>query len=363
MLNNYLSDSKSVFPAKNIIHVVIGNEAADIDSIASSLVYAFFRETINPKKEEIFIPVINIAGEDLRLRNEAIYLFSQTGIKPENLIFINQINLKDLAEKRKLKLILVDHNKISHKQEFLSDYIEEVIDHHDDEKCYTQADIIKIIEKTGSTATLVGEKIKEENALLNKECAILLSGAILIDTSNLSHKSGKTTEKDEKILNYLISEYKIDKNELFKNLSIEKHNISNLSSRDILRKDYKEWIMGGKKTGFSSVGLPFQIWLKKDFGLFEEINKYYTENSLDILFIMIAYTDVEFKRELIVFSKNSFLLDNIYFYLQKSGGRLFPVDIKPLDKKKIRFYFLGETLWSRKKLQPILKSFFASHSN
>ncbi|MCL2792737.1 MAG: DHH family phosphoesterase [Spirochaetaceae bacterium] len=373
MLNNYLSDLKSNFSSKNIIHVVIGNEAADIDSIASSIVYAFFRESINQKKEEIFLPVINIPEDDLRLRNEAIYLFSQTGIDPKNLIFIDQINLKELTEKRKLKLILVDHNKISYKQEFLSACIEEVIDHHVDENSYKN--ITKTIEKTGSTATLVGEKIiKEERFLLDKESAILLSSAILIDTSNLSHKSGKTTEKDEKILCHLLSKYKIDGLELFKNLSREKRNISNLSSRDILRKDYKEWIMGRKKTGFASVGLSLLSWLKKDPELFEEINKYYTENALDILFIMIAYTDTQFKRELILFSNDSSLLDNIYFYLQKSGGKLFPVPfsnwktffnrmtMEEADKKKIRFYFLGETLWSRKKLQPILKAFFTNRN-
>ena len=370
MLNNYLSDSKTNFLNKNIIHAVIGNEAADIDSIGSSIVYAFFRETINQKKEEIFIPVINIPKDDLLLRKEAIYLFSQTGISRENLIFIDEINLKELAEQKKLKLILVDHNKISHKQEFLSGYIEEVIDHHADEKTYNN--ILKTIEKSGSTATLIGEKIiNEERFALDKESATILSAAILIDTSNLSYKSGKTTEKDEKILNYLVSEYKIDRIGLYKNLSIEKRNISDLSSRDILRKDYKEWIMGRKKTGFSSVNISLQAWLKKNPELPEEIKKYYIENSLDILFIIIAYTDTEFKRELILFSDNPSLLDKIYFYLQKSGGRLFPILLgrttkeegdnrNSLSKSKIRFYVLGETLWSRKKLQPILKTFFAN---
>ncbi len=359
MLDNYLFKSKQEFPDKKIIHIVIGNEAADLDSIASSITYAFFKETANQKKDEIFIPVINIPEDDLKLRNEAVCIFLKTGIRTENLIFTDQINLKDLSEKRKLKLILVDHNKISHKQEFLSGYIEEVIDHHDDEKSYNN--IAKTIEKTGSTATLIGEKIiKENKSFINQEIASLLSGAILLDTSNLSSKIGKTTERDEKILNYLVLEYKIDKNQLFENLSSEKRNISNLSSYDILRKDYKEWIMGRKKTGFSSVNIPLQSWLKKDPVLFDAIDKYYKENSLDILFIISAYSDANFKRELILFSKDLSLMNNIYFYLQKTGGKLFPIEIKPAGRKDIKFYILGETLWSRKKLQPILKVFFAN---
>ena len=361
ILNNYLCDSKSNFPGKSIIHVVIGNEAADIDSIASSIVYAFFRESINPKKEEIFIPVINIPEQDLRLRNEAIYLFSQTGINAKNLIFIDQIDLKELARKGKLKITLADHNKVSHKQEFLSNCITEIIDHHTDERSYNN--IIKTIEKCGSTATLVGEKIiQEEQFVLDKESAAILSSAILLDTSNLSHRSGKTTNKDEKILNHLASKHNIDKTELFKNLSREKRNISDLSSHDILRKDYKEWIMGRKKTGFSSVNISLLSWLKKDPKLFEVMNKYYVENSVDVLFIMIAYTDTTFKRELILFGDNAPLLDSIYFYLQKSGGKLFPVDIKAASKGKAKFYLLGETTWSRKMLQPILKTFFTNHN-
>mgnify|MGYP001767614203 CR=1 FL=1 len=148
MLNSYLFDSKFNLNNKKIIHVVMGNEASDLDSMASSVVYAYFMEKTSTKANELYIPLINIPAEDFKLRTEAVYLFSEAGIEAANLLFIDEINISEIFKTGKLKITLIDHNKLSGSQEYLSTCIEEIIDHHKDENAYAVSE--KLIDPVGS---------------------------------------------------------------------------------------------------------------------------------------------------------------------------------------------------------------------
>ncbi len=357
MINHYLFDTKFNLNSKKIIHVVMGNEAADLDSMVSSIVYAYLKGKTDQENDKIYIPLINIPLEDFKLRTEAVYLFMEAGIDSKNLFFIDEINIKEIFDKGKLKITLVDHNKLSSAQEYLSPCIEEIIDHHKDENAYNR--VKKQIEPVGSCATLIAEKIIADNSsLIDKKIAMLLAGTIILDTVNLGKEAGRTTDKDINTVNYLISNFAIDRNKLFDKLQFEKFNTAPLSTYDILRKDYKEWIMNNKKTGFSSALISIENWIKKDSSLLESAEKFYSKNSLDILFIMIAYTEPQFTRELILFSKDTALLEKIYNFLQANGGKLEQVKIKVPQSNKAGFYYQGNTDWSRKKLQPVVQEFF-----
>ena len=356
MLNSFLFNSKFNLNSKKTIHVVMGNEASDLDSMASSIVYAYFREKTSADNNELFIPLINIPAADFKLRTEAVFLFSEAGIETANLLFADEININELFKSGKLKITLIDHNKLSGSQEFLSGCAVEIIDHHKDENAYSITN--KIIEPVGSCATLITEKIMNKGtALVDAKIAALLAGTILLDTVNLGKDAGRTTEKDEKAVEYLTSSFKIDRNKLFDRLQFEKFNTAPLSSYDILRKDYKAWDMGGKKAGFSSALISMGNWLKKDASLLESADQYYTKNSLDILFIMIAYTEPSFTRELILFSKDESLLSGMYEHLQKNEGQLTAAPKAPKDKRA-GFYSQGNAGWSRKKMQPVVQEYF-----
>ncbi len=361
MLNHYLFDSKFNLNTKKIIHVVMGNEASDLDSMASSVVYAYFREKSGKNPDEIYLPLINIPAEDFKLRTEAVYLFAEAGIETSNLLFIDEINLKEMHKSGKLKVTLIDHNKLSGSQEYLASSVSEIIDHHKDEEMYPEAE--KTIEPVGSCATLVAEKIKSSGkAVADENTATLLAGTILLDTVNLGKDAGRTTPKDEEIIAYLTSNFKIDRAKIFDRLQFEKFNTAPLSSYDILRKDYKEWVMEGKKTGFSSALISMENWLKKDPDLLESAEKYYDKNSLDVLFIMIAYTEPKFTRELILFSKDPVLLERLYSFMQEKGGELEPAKIRVPVDRKAGFYHQGNVGWSRKKLQPVIQEFFSGQA-
>ncbi len=361
MLNNYLFDSKFNLNNKKIIHVVMGNEASDLDSMASSIVYANFLEKTSKNDDELFIPLINIPAADFKLRTEAVYLFAEAGIETNNLLFSDEINIEEIFKSGRLKITLIDHNKLSGRQEYLSGCIEEILDHHKDENAYPVEN--KTIEPVGSCATLVAEKIRDKTGTLeNREEALLLAGPILLDTVNFSKEAGRTTDKDIKVIDYITTAFKIDRDKVFERLQFEKFNTAPLSSYDILRKDYKEWGMGSKKTGFSSALISMENWLKKDPQILDAAEKYYTKNSLDILFIMIAYTEPKFTRELILFTKDAVLLESVYAYLQENGGELAPPPVKVPVDRRAGFYLQGNLGWSRKKLQPVVQEYFAKNS-
>ncbi len=354
MLNNFLFDSKSSLNNKNTVCFVMGNEASDLDSMASSIVYAYYLQTFNNDETSIYIPLINIPGADFKLRTEAVYLFNEAEINIKNLLFTDEINIEEISKTGKLSFILVDHNRISPALSSYKNNVIEVIDHHKDEEIYSKS--ITTIEATGSCATLIAEKIIKNNAdFIDDKIALLLAGTILLDTVNFAPDAKRATDKDISKAEYLIDKYSFDREKLFTKLQFEKFNTSSLSTTDLLRKDYKEWELGGKKCGFSSALLPVSDWIKKDKSIASNIHDYFKRKKLDILFIMIAYTEPEFTRELILFSDDEKLRKNIIKCMNDLKLEVIKGVKNPDNRTEI--FAQKNAAYSRKKLQPVIQEF------
>lgn len=361
-VNSYLIDLKNKIEGNFTFHCVMGNEASDLDSMASSVAYAYFLSLTKQKAEELYLPLINIPRADFKLRTEAVYLFEKTGINVENLIFIDQISLADLQNRGSLKLTLIDHNKLASSQKYFEDSVKEIVDHHKDEGLYTPSDG-RTIEPVGSAATLVAEKMLTlDTTPPDHAIAELLLGTILLDTVNLDPQAQRVTPKDKAVARRLFEITGADQNELFNKLQTEKFNTSALDTPDLLRKDYKEWQMGAVKLGISSVLLPVKEWLSKDPGIAEEFSKYAQSRKLDILLAMNAYTDPEFRRELVVFSADDQLKEKTVSFLLNSKIGLETIDAGRVKGagKNIAFFYQGDLSKSRKKLQPLLNEYFSS---
>lgn len=134
VLNKFLKDVKTGLAADKRTTVVIGNEAADLDSMASAVAYAYFLKSKGLAENPV--PVINIPLNDFKLRTEAVFLFNEAGIDPENLISVDDVDLDALFESGNLNLILTDHNKIGAHQEKYKDAVIEILDHHADDGDY-----------------------------------------------------------------------------------------------------------------------------------------------------------------------------------------------------------------------------------
>ncbi|TVQ35407.1 MAG: hypothetical protein EA384_16270 [Spirochaetaceae bacterium] len=358
-LHSYLRAAQRASDGSGSVHYVIGNEAADLDSMASAVMYAYYAaSTAGGDAQAAVLPLIDIPRADFKLRTEAVYLFSEAGIDPQLLLFADDVDLDTLHEAGKLKLTLIDHNKPAAARQGLSDCVTAIIDHHKDESLFNGASP-RIIEPVGSAATLVAELIlKTDQGLLEEGSARLLLGTILLDTVNLDPEAKRATPKDQHIVDTLLALTGADQQKLFEELQQEKFNVSALDSADLLRKDYKEWTLGGNQVGIASVLLPVADWLKKDPTLPDSLAGCAAERGLDVLIAMNAYTDPGFTRELVVYCPDESLRTRLLDCLNGSDLQLKPIDSSRADESTALFA-QGNLAYSRKKLQPLLSDFFA----
>ncbi len=359
-LNQYLIESKTDINYKSIDYLVMGNEAADLDSMASAIAYAYLMAA--RENDKIIVPVMPILRADFKLRTEAVYVFDQAGIDLNNLVFLDDMKVEEVV-KQVTGLVLVDHNKLSGSWDQYGDKVAIILDHHRDENLYPHAGK-KVIEPVGSTTTLVGEElINLHPDFIDAHLALLLCGTILLDTVNLDPAAGRVTPKDEEIAGVLMKSCPLEQEVYFNKVQEAKFNTADLGTFDLLRKDYKEFKFDRTTCGIASALLPMIQWGKKDTELSLGFESYVQRRSLDLLLSMNAYTDPGFNRDLAVYCKDAGLHDKLIGFLQEKGLELTPVslkDQKPCLEGKISFYRQGNLGISRKKLSPMLDDFFTS---
>ncbi|SIQ62924.1 exopolyphosphatase [Alkalispirochaeta americana] len=359
-LQGLAKTKEKISSGRETLHCVLGNEAADLDSMVSALVYSFYRS--GPEETDLRIPVINIPRGDYKLRTEAVFLLRQAGIDPALLSFIDEIDLAGLHRAGRLELTLVDHNRLAGNQSDLADAVREIVDHHADEGLFSDA-LVRLIEPTGSAATLVAREISRNTPeLLEKDVASLLVGTILLDTVNLDPAAQRTTPDDQAMVDLLLPRAEQSQDDLFQVLQREKFNVSDLETRDLLRKDYKEWQIGENRIGISSVLLPVKDWVARDSELAQGLEAYRDARGLDMLLAMIAYTAPGFTRELVLLVPEKERLQQLEALLNEKGLDL--ADITPPSLQEVasdlglRCFSQGNLGISRKKLQPLLQERF-----
>jgi exopolyphosphatase len=178
-LQEYIISAKNNIATSQL--VILGNEAADLDSMASSIAYGYLCQQITP--ERTILPVMPIPRADFVLRTEAVYVFNEAGINIDDVVFMDEVNLDTVLESA--NIVLVDHNKIAVNLEKYGHKITGVVDHHKDEGLYLDA-IPRIITTIGSTTSLVAQEFAKASIIISENLAILLGGTILLDTVNLA---------------------------------------------------------------------------------------------------------------------------------------------------------------------------------
>ena len=278
--------------------------------------------------------------------------------------------------------LLVDHNALTGPlaaRGFANPPNEKIIgciDHHDDEGVVPSTVQPRIIEKAGCCMSLVVEYCKpvwEELAKLQREeeeeeeggenteddglakgewesqLAHLALAPILVDTTNLTSKD-KTTGWDEQAVGFLegrltqprtqtqtktvgvnittaAGENKsyYDRTTYFNHITTLKEEITGLSYRDILRKDYKRWTDGGLSVGISTVVRGFDYLLSEignQHQFTEALKAWAKEQELDIAAVMtVSNPDGKFTRELLVWAFNEGAVKVAKRFVDRNGGQ------------------------------------------
>ncbi|MEA3467278.1 MAG: DHHA2 domain-containing protein [Thermodesulfobacteriota bacterium] len=353
-IQTYLSSVKQRISDTRL--VVLGNEAADLDSMVSSVAYGYLRARQKPGLT--VLPVMTIPRADFFLRQEVVYLFHEAGINLDDIVFSDEVDCDKLL--LHADLVLVDHNKLGADLLQYGHKVTGVLDHHKDEGLYKTA-VPRIIRTIGSTATLVAMEFNKLGVTIGQDLAILLGGTILLDTVNLSMAAGKVTDADKKVAAEILPLCPMPGQELFKKVQSGKFNVQGLSTNDLLRKDYKEYHFGRLQYGIASVHLSTGQWQVMDNDLVAAFSGFAANRKLDLLVSMNSYNRPEFHRELIVFWQTEGGQRKLLKYLQDNELALTPivcVDEKNRNDGIITFYDQGNRGISRKKLQPLLANFF-----
>ncbi|KAG8146995.1 putative Protein prune-like protein [Naja naja] len=187
------------------VHVVMGNEACDLDSTVSALVLAYFLAKTSPDSSTAFVPVLNIPRADFPLRTESTFLLLQQHIPEKVLVFRDEIDLAGLHKAGLLTLTLVDHHILPSKDSALEAAVVEVMDHRPLE--WERPPPCRVtVELVGSCTTLVTERLLQARVpVLDGQIAALLYGTILLDCVNMAVEAGKATPRDARCVSRLES--------------------------------------------------------------------------------------------------------------------------------------------------------------
>ena len=218
------------------------------------------------------------------------------------------------------RFALVDHNRLHAK--FTRDnpgaQVVAIVDHHEDEGFHLDADPRIVRVPTGSCTSLVAQFLQEHCAdRVPKELATLLLCGILIDTNGLK-KGGKAVEADRIAAAFLqeralfpavtasaaSEESASGMDTLLKTLQEKKFDISHLSTRDQIRRDYKEYTMTPSWAatqpiliGIASVPLGLKYWVPNDSDFAGSVEKWMDDRGLAALGICTSFHDKDKKHD------------------------------------------------------------------
>ncbi|KAG6888253.1 hypothetical protein C0995_009454 [Termitomyces sp. Mi166 len=292
----YLRDIRSTPQKGGEWTVVMGNEAGDLDSIASSIAYAWLQSEVHKKPT---IPLLQLERDDLDLRAENTYALSLAGITQpkEQLLFLTDLAPFSLTAPRTAfpshTFALVDHNTLASAYTFQnpSTTVTAILDHHADEGNHLNASPRTIV-PSGSCASLVTALFPPE---IPATLATLLLTGILIDTNGLK-PGGKAVEPDHAAVGFLAPHSTLASSlppalttslhadpssqsealhstsaikVLTHRLKKLKGSVDHLSARDLLRRDYKEYVLnvpgaGSVRAGLASVPVRLREWEFQD---------------------------------------------------------------------------------------------------
>ena len=317
----------------------------DLDSLSSSIGFAYLSQTLRAERS---IPLILTPSSLMRLRPENQLVLRNCRIPLSSLLHLESIPDPKALAGLGAKFALVDHNRLlpafasaQASADGSENPVVAIIDHHDDEHQHESAPLRELTVPTGSCASLVTEHFQSTWTSANSspagqagspippELATLLLSAILIDTAGLK-AGGKATTVDNTAASFLYPLSSLSGAastesasllapdgssgiaQLTSELQKAKYNVSDMSTHDLLLRDYKEYTLPtasssfpALQVGLSTVPLGLKDWVKRDGGwdaLLKGVDEQMAGRKLDIEGVLTTFENKNGKhrRELLV---------------------------------------------------------------
>lgn len=229
------------------------------------------------------------------------------------------IRITDITNKKRKKVILVDHNEIEQSAEGLDEAdILEIIDHHKIGNISTKNPINFRNMLVGSTNTIIYQMYLENGVKIPKNIAGLMLSGILSDTLALT--SPTTTELDKKTVKELESitglNYKEFSLEMFK----EGTSLKNKTIDEIVNTDIKEFEIDDKKIAVSQI---FTLDTDSIFSNKDEYVSYINKLSVDRNYklALVVVTDILNSGSYLLYNESSAdIISDAFDFLEVKEG-------------------------------------------
>ncbi|KAF2983038.1 hypothetical protein EK904_011699 [Melospiza melodia maxima] len=227
------------------VHVVLGNKPCDLDSLISTLAYAYFLDKVSPP-DVLCLPVLNIPRKDFSYFTETRFILDELKIPESFHIFRDEINLHQLNADGKLSLTLVNSSMLASEDKSLESAVVKVI--NPDEQCDKTLEL-----QACSSSLVVKEILQEAPELITQQLAYLLRGSILFKCMSL--EADKMTEHQEKVLSVLEERFPDlpPREEIISALQETQFNTQGVNIEEVMLKDLKEISDGEIKVAISTV--------------------------------------------------------------------------------------------------------------
>lgn len=365
-LRNLKNTPISSVGKKSRLDIVCGNESADLDSVVSVLTYSYFSHLNDPTSN--IIPVVNISKDDLKLRRDVCYVLESSSISDDLLYYKEDLRYWKEVLGYEINATLVDHNDITMESKPYLKTVVGIIDHHQDLGLHISSISAncgpRIIKVAGSCSSLIfgywSKILKVKELECSPDAIKLLASSLLIDTDNMKHKVEKIDEESFNCYKKILND-NMDFDTQYKSIREAKDDIDGLSLRDILRKDYKEFVFNNNyRCGIASMVKSLQ-WLEEKFSgdEFEQVcQSFSSERGLDTLILMCSFTENgTFSKQISFIAASPDRSANLSEMVQKLDEKL---ELSPMniytDTKAISFSQKNIKA-SRKQIAPYLKSF------
>ncbi len=249
---------------------IVGHKNPDTDSVVSAIALAELKKTMGKDFEAA------VAGD---LNKETLLALSKFGFTSPALISPDE-----------KKVVLVDHNERDQIHENVkTEEIVGIFDHHKLGGLSTSGPISVTMRPVGSTSTIVYGSYEKNKVEMSAEIAGLLLAGVVSDTLNLT--SPTTTDRDREVVATLEKIAAVDVDELATKLFAAKSDISEMSTEELIGKDYKVFSIADKKVGIGvwETVLPVVVLERKE-EILEALEAKKNAEGLD--YILFAVIDI-----------------------------------------------------------------------
>ncbi|KAM4879512.1 protein prune homolog 2 isoform 2-T2 [Sylvia borin] len=313
------------------VHVVLGNKPCDLDSLISTLTYAYFLDKVSPP-DILCLPVLNIPRRDFSYFTETRFILEELKIPESFHIFRDEINLHQLNAEGKLSLTLVNSNMLTSEDKSLESAVVKVI--NPDEQCDRSLEL-----QACSSSLVVKEILQKAPELITQQLAYLLRGSILFKCMSL--EADRMTEQQEKVLSVLEEKFPDlpPRQEIISVLQETQFNTQDVNIEEVMLKDLKEISDGEIKVAISTVYMTLENCILRR-SLIGDLKAFIDKYRFDVLVILAncLSDEKQTKQQIAVYSENVELGNQICCELEECQNPCLELDPLECECDEILIY-------------------------